>query len=163
MHKRRHIRRPHDGTFSALSTYTQMEGRRGPHRVHFLTVVHPLCILLAAGNPGAGCLPIRLAIAAAVQDCRSRRSRRAGSGFPGNHATVPAFGCAVSNLIWQRIDYYLNATACVLKILSNQTLPLLRWRAMNGVNGQIDIAKKPTTVLRSALDNPSASPSSGKT
>jgi len=46
----------------------------------------------------ADCVPIRLAIAAAIPHCRRCRSRCAGGCVPRDHAAVPTAGSAIPNL-----------------------------------------------------------------
>src|ERR1700722_1962706 len=62
--------------------------KRRSRRVHSAPLVHPLCTLLAAGSVGADRLPVYLAIASAVPNCRRSRTRSAGAHLPGDHAAV---------------------------------------------------------------------------
>jgi hypothetical protein len=71
--------------------------RRSPHS-NFPPLVHPLRILLAAGDPGAGSLPVRLAASTPIPHPRCRGPRNPRDHLPRHHTPVPPASRPISNL-----------------------------------------------------------------
>src|SRR4029077_1698557 len=93
--------RGHKRNFSPTAVVQFGEGikDREVSHAHVPPLVHPLRILLAAGDPGSGSLPVHLAAPAPVPHHRRRRPRTPGDHLPRHHTPLPPASRPVPDLM----------------------------------------------------------------